>query len=78
MDANTPCADALIALTLDPMKKETAAKHFGSASALARALRISTAAVAQWGEDVPPLRQFQLEYMTGGKLRADEKLRPVV
>lgn len=58
------------------MTKSEAIKHFGSASKLARALRISRAAVSRWPENtVPALRQFQLEALTGGKLTADPDLK---
>lgn len=53
------------------MKKADAVKHYGSPSALAKALGITLQAVGQWGDDVPELRQYQLEKLTGGKLKAD-------
>jgi len=33
--------------------------------------------VQEWGLIVPPLRQFQLEALTGGKLKAESRLKPV-
>ncbi|AMQ44837.1 hypothetical protein AMS64_22015 [Aeromonas veronii] len=48
------------------MKKQDAIDRFGSVRALAAALGCSTQAISQWGEDVPPLRAFQLKEMTGG------------
>ncbi len=33
---------------------------------------ISQAAVSKWGEHVPPLRAYQLERITNGKLTADD------
>jgi hypothetical protein len=45
--------------------------HFGSPSAVARALSIKPPSVYGWGETVPPLRQVQIETITGGKLKAD-------
>ncbi|PWU30145.1 Cro/Cl family transcriptional regulator [Pseudomonas sp. RW407] len=52
------------------MTKTQAIEHFGSISALARALKVSYEAVRQWDE-VPELRQYQLERLTKGKLKAD-------
>lgn len=42
----------------------------GSQAELARALGIKPPSVADWGPTVPPLRQIQLERLTGGKLKA--------
>lgn len=53
------------------MTKTEAIKHFGSQSALARALSITQPSVAEWAEDLPALRQIQIERVTGGQLRAD-------
>jgi DNA-binding transcriptional regulator YdaS (Cro superfamily) len=59
------------------MKTSTALRHFGSRTALAGALGISVAAVSQWGETVPPRRQYELEHITNGKLKASRKrLKP--
>jgi DNA-binding transcriptional regulator YdaS (Cro superfamily) len=52
------------------MKTADAVALFGSQSALARALGIRPAAVAQWGETVPSLRQLQIQQLTLGKLKA--------
>lgn len=48
---------------------------FGTKTALARALGIRTPSVYGWGDEVPPLRQLQLERLTGGRLRADDDVR---
>jgi DNA-binding transcriptional regulator YdaS (Cro superfamily) len=53
------------------MRTEDAIEHFGSQAALARALGIRPPSIADWGDDVPPLRQLQLERLTKGELRAD-------
>ena len=53
------------------MKTLDAITRFGSQVALAGALGISKAAVNKWGYDVPPLRQLQLQALTGGELRPD-------
>ena len=57
------------------MKTHDAITHFGSASALARALGIKPPSVAGWGETVPALRQLQLEAITAGTLQADASLK---
>lgn len=43
------------------MKTEEAVRRAGSRNALAKLLRITGAAVSQWGEDVPELRMWQLK-----------------
>lgn len=72
-----PCISKLVMPIICFMKTSEAIKHFGSASALARALGIKPPSVAGWGEDVPDLRQLQLEALTGGVLRADDRLKIV-
>jgi len=52
------------------MKTVDVVQHFGSQTAAAQALGINQAAVAQWGESPPELRQLQLEAVTGGALKA--------
>ncbi len=52
------------------MKKTDALTYFGTQKALADALGIAQAAVAQWGEEVPPRRAFEIERITDGKLKA--------
>jgi len=47
--------------------------HFGGRDALAKALGISRVATYEWGEQVPLLRQYQIEVITGGALRADRQ-----
>ena len=51
------------------MTKDDVIDHFGSPSAVARALGIDPAAVSQWDE-VPPLRQYQIQVLTDGALVA--------
>ncbi|MDH1012010.1 Cro/CI family transcriptional regulator [Pseudomonas nicosulfuronedens] len=53
------------------MTKSQAIEHFGSISKLARALAVSYEAIRQW-EEVPELRQYQLERITKGALKADQ------
>ena len=55
-------------LYVPAMQKSLAIQHFGSVKKLAETLGISRAAVAQWGEIVPPLRAMQLHELTGGQL----------
>ena len=45
--------------------------RWGSQTALATALDINQAAVAQWGEYPPLLRQLQIEALSNGELRAE-------
>lgn len=53
------------------MTKSDAVKFFGSQAELASALGITQPSVAEWPEQVPKLRQIQLERITKGKLQAD-------
>ena len=53
------------------MRKTEAVDHFGSQRALAAALGITEQAVSLWDELVPEGRAYQLESITGGKLRVD-------
>ncbi|MEI0926444.1 Cro/CI family transcriptional regulator, partial [Pseudomonas aeruginosa] len=48
------------------MTKTEAISHFGGKSKLAAALGISYAAVQQWGEEIPKLRQYEIERITKG------------
>lgn len=43
------------------MKKAEALAAFGTATNLARELKISVSAVSQWPDDVPELRALQIE-----------------
>lgn len=53
------------------MKTREATRYFGGASALARVLVIDRNAVYQWGEHPPIGRQYQIEVLTDGALRAE-------
>lgn len=44
--------------------------HFGSTTATAAALGLSSQAVGQWTKRVPALRQKQIEEITSGVLKA--------
>lgn len=48
-------------------------EHFGSRAALAKALGINRQAVYQW-DVVPPARAYQIEVLTGGKIKARDIL----
>lgn len=53
------------------MKTEEAlALYENSVAKLAHALRISTAAIYQWGEEVPPLRAYQIRELQAGRTNA--------
>lgn len=54
------------------MKTEEAIAHFDGVAALARALNVSVAAIYQWGETIPLMRQYQIERITGGALIASD------
>jgi hypothetical protein len=53
------------------MTTSEAISHFGSPTALARALGIAPPSLYGWGECPPPLRQIQLQQITRGALKAD-------
>lgn len=53
------------------MKKRTAISHFGSSTKLAEQLQITKQSISQWGDDIPPLRAFEIERITNGELKAD-------
>lgn len=55
------------------MKTTEAAAFFGSKKKLADALLINPSAVTQWGELVPESRQYQIQVLTKGKLKASIK-----
>jgi len=45
------------------MKTSDAIAKYGSKAALARALGIKAPSISTWGENVPPLRAYQLKEM---------------
>ena len=53
------------------MKKDEVLAYYGTQVQLAKTLGITQAAVAQWRE-VPMLRQYQIERLTGGALKAQD------
>ena len=55
------------------MKKSEVLEHFGTMEKVAEALGITRMAVSQWpGDHVPMRRQYELERVTKGELKADE------
>lgn len=60
------------------MKVDDVIAHFGTATAAARALGVTKGAVSQWvtAGQIPSLRQYQIERVTGGALRASEPAKP--
>lgn len=58
------------------MKTQDAVVHFKSKAAITRALGISSAAVAQWGDVVPLESALALEILTAGALTVDRTLYP--
>jgi DNA-binding transcriptional regulator YdaS (Cro superfamily) len=59
---------------MSAMRTSEAIAFFGSQAELARALRIKPPSIAGWGDQVPKLRQLQIERLTKGKLRADPSI----
>lgn len=53
------------------MKTQDAIKHFGGRQQLADALGITRPATYEWGDTVPELRQYQIEVLSGGAMRAE-------
>jgi DNA-binding transcriptional regulator YdaS (Cro superfamily) len=58
------------------MKKAEVLKHFEGVSRVAELLAISPSAVSQWSEELPLLRQYQIEAASGGKLKASKSSLP--
>ncbi|RJG10949.1 Cro/Cl family transcriptional regulator [Pseudomonas cavernicola] len=54
------------------MKTKDAAEFFGSRSKLAKALGVFPSAVSQWGDEVPLVRQYQIQVLSKGRLKADQ------
>lgn len=52
------------------MNYQAVIAHFGGPAQLASALGIKRQAVYQWGGEIPQLRQFEIERLTGGKFVA--------
>lgn len=56
------------------MTPNEAIEFYGSQHKLAAALRISQPAIAKWVRfgQIPPVRQYQIQVISRGKLRADK------
>lgn len=54
------------------MRTKSAVDYFGTKAAIADALGIKKSAVSQWGPNVPKGRAYQIEVLTGGKLKAEQ------
>lgn len=55
------------------MTRSEAIEYFGGIPQLSKALGITYEAVRQWPEEIPLLRQYQLQELSGGHLRVDSK-----
>ena len=53
------------------MKTSDALLHFGTKTKIAAALGMTKQAISAWGTYPPLDKQFQLEVLTKGKLKAD-------
>lgn len=53
------------------MTTTEAINHFTSRKLMAEALKIGVFGTYRWGQNPPILRQFQIERLTKGKLKAD-------
>ena len=58
------------------MQKSAVLEHFGTVTATAKALGISYVAVSKWSETIPQGRAYQIEVLTGGKLKASARSTP--
>ena len=58
------------------MNTAQAVAHFGSKKKLAEALGISPSAVTLWANAIPTLRQFQIQMLTCGALKAERDAAP--
>ncbi|MGY3888003.1 Cro/CI family transcriptional regulator [Aeromonas aquatica] len=58
------------------MKKKDAIDHFCGDHKLAQALGCKPQAISQWSDLVPQGRAYQIEVLTGGKLKADPSISP--
>ena len=53
------------------MQKSDVIAHFGSMAATGRALGLTRGAISNWPELVPRGSAYQVEVVTGGKLKVD-------
>lgn len=52
------------------MQKKDVIKHYKGVGRLALALGVSPSSISQWPEEVPLLRQYQIEVISGGRFKA--------
>lgn len=52
------------------MKLQAVINHWGSKTNVAKALGLHKSAITNWGDKVPQARQYQIEILTNGKLKA--------
>jgi hypothetical protein len=55
----------------DSMTTKQAINFFDGVAGLSKALNVYPSAIYRWGERPPKLRQFELERLTNGALKAD-------
>ena len=53
------------------MTKQEILSHFGGVTKTAKALGCSHVAVSRWGNNPPKGRQFEIQVLTGGVLKAN-------
>ncbi|MGV2702270.1 UNVERIFIED_CONTAM: Cro/CI family transcriptional regulator [Aeromonas salmonicida] len=58
------------------MTKHDVLNHFGGVTKTADALGINKATVSCWGATIPKGRAYQIEVLTGGKLKANPSAQP--
>lgn len=54
------------------MKTKDVVEFLGGVRKAAEALGISTQAIYNWGEEVPPMRQAHVQLVTRGKFKMDK------
>jgi transcriptional repressor of cell division inhibition gene dicB len=57
------------------MTYDQAMKHFGTQVLFAEALGIKQPTISGWNRVIPEAYQYQIEIITGGKLKVDTVLR---
>ena len=58
------------------MEKQKVISHFGGIAKLANLLGISRQAIHRWPDEIPALRQLQIERLSDGAFEADSKHKP--
>ena len=52
------------------MKLQKVIKYYGNKSNIAKALGLHRSAITNWGDAIPQFRQYQIQILTNGKLKA--------